>query len=79
MKKNLGIKIAKFTLVATSVAAAFALALKFKKDGDLLDSFENEEDEENEDFGDIDSLDNINSDTTTREYVSINITKDNDQ
>ena len=41
------------------------------KNNDTLTAYENEDDD---DFGDIDTLDNINPDTTTREYVAINIT-----
>lgn len=72
MKKDTGLLITKAAAVAASAFAAGALLLKFKKDNDTLTAYENEE--EDDDFGDIDTLDNINPDTTTREYVSINIT-----
>ena len=71
MKKDTGLLIAKAAAVAASAFAAGALLLKFKKDTDTLTAYENEDDD---DFGDIDTLDNINPDTTTREYVAINIT-----
>ena len=71
MKKDTGLLIAKPAAVAASAFAAGALLLKFKKDNDTLTAYENEDDD---DFGDIDTLDNINPDTTTREYVAINIT-----
>lgn len=71
MKKDTGLLIAKAAAVAASAFAASALLLKFKKDNDTLTAYENEDDD---DFGDIDTLDNINPDTTTREYVAINIT-----
>lgn len=72
MKKDTGLLIAKAAAVAASAFAAGALLLKFKKDNDTLTAYENEDDDD--DFGDIDTLDNINPDTTTREYVAINIT-----
>lgn len=72
MKKNTGLIIAKAAAVAASAFAAGALLLKLKKDSDTLTAYENEADDD--DFGDIDTLDNINPDTTTREYVAINIT-----
>ena len=71
MKKDTGLLIAKAAAVAASAFAAGAPLLKFEKDNDTLTAYENEDDD---DFGDIDTLDNINPDTTTREYVAINIT-----
>lgn len=67
---------AKAAVIAASIAAALAIIFKLKRDNDILSSYENEDDDDI-DFGEIDSLDNINSDTSGREYISINITGKN--
>lgn len=73
MKIKNGSFLAKAAVIAASIAAAAAIIFKLKKDSDILTAYENEDDDI--DFGEIDSLDNINSDISEREYISINITK----
>ena len=76
MKKET-IKFIKKAAMIGAVISAAAFAVKFKKDSDTLKKFE--EDDDDFDFGDITDFDAINPDTSTREYVSINITADKDE
>lgn len=78
MKKDFGSKLTKITVFVASIAAALALVFKLKKDNSLLTTIE-DKDEDEYDFGEVEDLDSLNPDTSTRQYVSINITKNDEE